>query len=220
MEKILVLCAHPDDETLGLGGTLSLHSKNGSQIFVLFFTDGETARKKNSKAVLLRKKQAIDACKILGVKKTKFLDYPDETLDTFSILEISRNIESVISEWSPSIVYTHFWGDVNQDHKRIFEATKIATRPKPSSSIKKIICYETPSSTEWGRGPETFNPNLFVDVSSMMKKKISALQKYKNEIHPFPHPRSKESIVIRSQYWGSTIGIKNSEAFILLRELV
>jgi N-acetylglucosamine malate deacetylase 1 len=219
MEKILVLCAHPDDETLGLGGTLSLHSKNGDQVFVLFFTDGETARKKDSKDVILRKKQAIAACKILGIKKTKFLNYPDENLDTFPLLEISRHIESIITEWSPSVVYTHFWGDVNQDHKKIFEATKIATRPKPFSPIKKIICYETPSSTEWGRVPEIFNPNLFVDITSTLKKKISALQKYKNEIQPFPHPRSKKSIITRSQYWGSSVGIKNSESFILLREL-
>jgi len=220
MEKILVLCAHPDDETLGLGGTLSLKSKNGNQIYVLFFTDGESSRNKTTKDdIILRQKQAEDACKLLGIKKVKFLDYPDQKLDTFPTLEIAKQIENAIKEWKPSEIFTHYWGDVNQDHRKIFEATKIAVRPQPSSKIKKIICYETPSSTDWGIFPESFTPNLFVNIDKTIKKKISALKKYKNEIQKFPHPRSIDSVIIRSKYWGSTIGDMNSEAFILLREI-
>ena len=220
MEKILVLCAHPDDETLGLGGTLSLKSQNGNQIYVLFFTDGESSRNKTTKDdIILRQKQAEDACKLLGIKKVKFLDYPDQKLDTFPTLEIAKQIENVIKEWKPSEIFTHYWGDVNQDHRKIFEATKIAVRPQPSSKIKKIICYETPSSTDWGLFPESFTPNLFVNIDKTIKKKISALKKYKNEIQKFPHPRSIDSVIIRSKYWGSTIGDMNSEAFILLREI-
>ena len=220
MKKILVLCAHPDDETLGLGGTLSLKSKNGNQIFILFFTDGESSRNKTTKDdILLRKKQAKNACKILGIKKVKFLDYPDQKLDTFPTLEIAKEIENIILEWKPSEIYTHYWGDVNQDHRKIFEATKIAVRPQPTSFIKKVICYETPSSTDWGIYPQSFTPNLFVNIDKTIKTKISALKKYKNEIQKFPHPRSIESITTRSKYWGSTIGNMNSEAFILLREI-
>ena len=219
MNRILVLCAHPDDETLGLGGTLSLKSKNGNQIFVLFFTDGESSRNKTTKDIILRQKQARNACKILGIKKVKFLNYPDEKLDTFSTLEIAKEIENAIKEWKPSEIFTHYWGDLNQDHRKIFEATKIAVRPQPASLIKKVICYETPSSTDWGRFPESFTPNLFINIDKTIKTKISAFKKYKNEIHRFPHPRSSDSIVIRSKYWGSTIGNMNSEAFILLREI-
>ena len=220
MEKILVLCAHPDDETLGLGGTLSLKSKNGNQIYVLFFTDGESSRNKTTKDdIILRQKQAEDACKLLGIKKVKFLDYPDQKLDTFPTLEIAKQIENAIKEWKPSEIFTHYWGDVNQDHRKIFEATKIAVRPQPSSKIKKFFCYETRSSTDWGIFPESFTPNLFVNIDKTIKKKISALKKYKNEIQKFPHPRSIDSVIIRSKYWGSTIGDMNSEAFILLREI-
>lgn len=220
MEKILVLCAHPDDETLGLGGTLSLKSKIGNQIFVLFFTDGESSRNKTTKNdILQRQKQAKNACKILGIKKVKFLNYPDQKLDTFSTLEIAKEIENIIKEWKPSEIFTHYWGDVNQDHRKIFEATKIAVRPQPNSFIKKVICYETPSSTDWGIFPESFTPNLFVNIDKTIKTKISALKKYKNEIQKFPHPRSIDSIKIRSKYWGSTVGNMNSEAFISLREI-
>ncbi len=220
MEKILVLCAHPDDEALGMGGTIALHTKKRDEVFVVFFADGETSRINNSKLVKLRQKQATAACNILGVKKIKFLDYPDEMLDKFPVLEIAKKIEDAIRIWKPSIVYTHYWGDMNQDHRKIFEATKIATRPKPSSNIRKVICFETPSSTDWGRNPDSFNPNLFIDITKFLSKKASAIRIYKNEIHEYPHPRSIEAIEYRAKYWGSNVGLKNSEAFILLRELV
>ncbi len=218
MEKILVISAHPDDETLGLGGTIKLHSLSGSKVYVLNFADGESSRKKSIKKISKRKKQGEKAAAILGIKETKFLDYEDQKLDTVPIVELSKCIESAIKKWNPTIVYTHFWGDVNQDHRVLFEATIIATRPTPNSKIKKIICYETPSSTEWGY--QQFNPNYFIDISKVKKVKIKAFQQYKDEIKSFPHPRSEESIMNRSNYWGSSVGIKNAEAFFILRDII
>jgi len=218
MNKILVICAHADDETLGLGGTLCHHVKKGDIVHVLIFADGESARKKSMKNILKRKKQGEKAATILGIKEIKFLEYEDQKLDTIPIVELSKCIESAIKKWNPTIVYTHFWGDVNQDHKVLFEATIIATRPTPNSKIKKIICYETPSSTEWGY--QQFNPNYFIDISKVKKIKIKAFQQYKEEVKIFPHPRSKESILSRSEYWGSSVGIKNAEAFFILKDIV
>jgi len=219
MKKILVLCAHPDDETLGLGGTLALHAKKGDKVFVLIFTDGESSRNKKSKEIAEREKQSEKACKILGVKKVKFLRYPDQDLESISLVEITNKIEDVIKNWSPSIIYTHYWGDMNQDHRRLFEATKIATRPIPNSSIERVLCYETPSSTEWGKNTHAFNPNHFVNISSTLKNKVKAIKQYKNEIKEFPHPRSIEGITTRAKFWGSCSGIKNAEAFIMLQNL-
>ena len=167
MEKILVVCAHPDDETLGLGGTIKLHSLNGSIVHVLNFADGESARKKSTDNIIKRQKQALKASSILGIKETEFLDYEDQKLDTIPLVELSKHIESAIKRWKPTIVYTHFWGDVNQDHRVLFDATMIATRPTPNSKINKVICYETPSSTEWGN--EKFFPNYFVDIQKVSK---------------------------------------------------
>jgi len=218
MEKILVISAHPDDETLGLGGTIKLHSLNGANVYVLNFADGESARGKSMKNIEKRKKQGKNAATILGIKETKFLDYEDQKLDTIPIIELSKHIESAIKKWNPSIVYTHFWGDVNQDHRALFEATIIATRPTPNSKIKKIICYETPSSTEWGY--QKCNPNYFVDINKVKKIKIKACKQYKDEMQLFPHPRSEEAIMNRSVYWGSSVGIKNAEAFFMLRHII
>jgi len=217
MNKILVLCAHPDDESLGIGGSLALHAAKKDEIKVIFFCDGESSRGKSEKIIQKRQNQAKNACKILGIKHIKFLEYPDERLDTISILELVQQIEKFTHGWKPDILYTHFQGDINQDHKKIFEISMIYARPRPNYRINKILCYETPSSTDWG--VTEFRPNVFVDVSKVMKKKISAIKKYKGEIQKFPHPRSVEAIINRAKFWGSKIGFKNAEALLLIREL-
>lgn len=220
MKKILVVCAHPDDETLGLGGTIALHVKNGAKVFVLMFTDGESARNDSNKKILQRQEQAKRACSFLGVHDLKFLNYSDQKLDTIPIIDLARKIESVIEKFKPTIVYTHYWGDVNQDHKKVYEATLIATRPTPSSLIKNLICYETPSSTEWGSYHEKFTPNLFIDIENVLDKKLKALQQYKTQMRSYPHPRSKHAIINRSIYWGSVNGVKYAEAFVSVREII
>ena len=217
MSRILVLCAHPDDESFGLGGTLALHAKNKSKVNVLFFTDGEKARGNSSK-IQMRKNQAKRASSILGIKILDFLDYDDQKLDTISTLDLIQHIEKVINEKRPEIIYTHFWADLNQDHRKVFDASLIAARPLPKSSVKQLICYETPSSTEWGI--ESFNPNLFVNIESTITKKIQSCQKYSKEIKSFPHPRSKQSIINRSKYWGSVVGLKYAEAFYQVRQII
>lgn len=216
MRKILVVCAHPDDETLGLGGTIAAHAKNGDKVYVLILTEGVSGRGKTN--FVKRENQARRACSILGTQDPQFLNYPDQKLDTIPLIELSRHIEHEISKWGPETVYSHYWGDANQDHKKTFEATLVAVRPKPSFSVKRFICFETPSSTEWGN--VGFHPNLFVDIEDTQKIKMKALQKYKDEVRGFPHPRSRTALISRARYWGSTVGIKHAEAFLLLRELI
>jgi len=217
MAKILVICAHPDDETLGLGGTLAVSSKKGDHVFIVFFTDGQFARDSTKRGIKYRKKNAKQACSILGVKKTEFLNYKDQTLDTIPVVELACKIENYIKKWNPEIIFTHFWGDINQDHRKLFEATIIATRPTSNSKIKQVICYETPSSTEWGFSQ--FRPNYFVDIKGTINKKINAMKKYKNEIEKDPHPRSLKAIKNRSMYWGSSIGLSYAESFYIFREI-
>ena len=220
MEKTLVICAHPDDETLGLGGTIALHAKEGNNVFILMFTDGQFGRDTTTKGIKQRQDHAKKACSILGVTEVEFLNYADEKLDTIPLVELACKIESAIKKWKPDTVFTHYWGDVNQDHRRVFEATLIAVRPHPSSRIKRLICYETPSSTEWGHGSNKFNPNLFINIDNVLRKKIMALKMYSNEISDYPHPRSKDSVISRARYWGSSVGVKHAEAFVTVREIV
>jgi len=120
MEKVLVICAHPDDETLGAGGALALHAKKGDKIMELILATGQFGRDSSEKGILKRKNQCKKACAILGIHKIKFLDYDDQKLETIPLTELSCKIEAEINFWRPSIIYTHFWGDVNQDHRRVY----------------------------------------------------------------------------------------------------
>ncbi|MFZ0183901.1 MAG: PIG-L deacetylase family protein [Nitrosotalea sp.] len=227
--NILIVSAHPDDETIGMGGTLKKLAKD-NDIKILFLADGITARKKSGhinttkyevtdlelgkmkKEIDLRKHDAIKALKILGVDKTKFLDLADNELDTISFLKIVKEVEKEIRATKCRVVFTHHYNDLNIDHRVAYEATLTAARPLVESSVDSIISFEAVSSTDW-RIPYKFKPNMFIDISSELKSKIQALAAYKNEIRQFPHPRSKETIEAVARRWGSLYGYKAAEAF-------
>ena len=162
-------------------------------------------------------KEAKNAAKIMGVKDIEFFDFSDNEMDLTSNLIVTKEIEKLISKFKPDKVYTHSSIDINIDHRIIFNGVLTATRPHSKTSVKELITFETPSSTEWGN--IKFKPNYFVDIQKFLKTKIKAFKYYKKEIEIFPHPRSEKSIINRSQYWGSTIGKKNVEPFIVIRQI-
>lgn len=227
--KILVVSAHPDDEVIGMGGTLGKLSKN-HDTEVLFLADGITARKSGGhknipkyettkknlnqmkKEIENRKKHAKKALSILGIKKMKFLDLPDNELDTVPFLKIVKSVEKEILDSKCEIVFTHHYNDLNIDHRLAYEATITAARPLPNFPVKSIISFEALSSSDW-RQPYSFKPNMFVDISNQLKLKLKSIKNYKNEIRKYPHPRSLETIEAVSKRWGSLYGFKAAEAF-------
>lgn len=234
--KVLVIAAHPDDEVLGMGGTIKKLTKTGHDVKIVIMTTGITSRRStnyknsqiydtNSETVKTMKNQikelqkdAIRSSKILGVKNIEFKDFPDNELDIVSNLEITKKIEKIISDYKPDIVYTHSKFDINVDHRALYNATITATRPRNKCNIKDVISFEVPSSTEWDF-PSQFSPNIFVDISNELSSKLNALKQYKTELEKFPHPRSLESVEIISKRWGTVSGFKAAEAFCLVRQL-
>jgi len=219
MANILVVCAHPDDETLGVGGTLVHNAEKEDKIMVLIMATGQFGRDNSEKGILERKNQCKKACEILGIHKIKFLDYEDQKLETIPITELSCKIETEIDFWKPSIIYTHFWGDVNQDHRRVYEAVMVSTRPTSKFLVKNVNCFETPSSTDWPLKSNSFEPNFFISIKNSIDKKIKAFSQYTDEIQQFPNPRAKEFLYARAQFWGSRIGVEYAEAFVIIRKV-
>jgi N-acetylglucosamine malate deacetylase 1 len=214
--KVLIIGAHPDDETFGMGGTLAKHIANHDHVFVLILTDGVTARHGNT----TRQREAfIRAMKIYGVWEYKHLEYPDQLLDTIPLLKIVRDIETVINEFKPERIYTHAREDIGQDHRRVYEATMIAARPLRDTSVKTILSYPCPSSTYWGETP--FQGNYFVDISEHCKTKLQVLtDAYPHEVPTRPHSRSFESISNQETLHGEMMGISSRlEAFHLVRHI-
>ncbi len=234
--RILVVAAHPDDEVLGMGGTIKKFVKNDHDLKIVIMSTGIFARRSknyqnstkyelSNDAKLSMEKEMNQlrnntkkAGKILGVSNIEFVDFPDNEMDTISNLQITKKIESIIQEFNPEIVYTHTQHDINVDHRMLYTATITATRPTPKCKVKQVITFEIPSSTEW-HFPPSFSPNIFVDISKELPSKIKALSSYKNELRKFPHPRSIEAIEIIAKRWGTVCGFSAAEAFCLVRKI-
>lgn len=219
--RVLTVAAHPDDETLGAGGTMAWHAARGDIVWVCVLADGVTSR---HHYVQQQADCARRACDMLGVERLILVGLPDQRLDTLSLLDVITPIEEVIDELRPDVVLTHFPGDVNEDHRLVARATLVATRPAAGSSVAKVCSFEIPSSTDWAPPipGSIFAPNIFVDISETLETKITAMKAYAdtylNEMRPFPHPRSVEALTAYAQRHGAASGQLAAEPFMLLRE--
>jgi len=211
--NILVIVAHPDDEVLGMGGTIKKLSKKHT-VSLCVVSEGVSAQYKEKKMIKVRRNDCLKCGKILGITNFEFLDYPDMHLDHIPHLDINIDLEKLMKKYNPDIVYTTPYHDLNKDHQRVFESTLVATRPT-FIKIKKLLSFELPGSV---RVP--FTPNLYEDVSSEIKTKIKAFKQYKSEVEKFPHPRSTEAIKSLSLVRGIESGFKYAEAFKLIKEFV
>ncbi len=220
MKKIGAIFAHPDDEVLGCGATLSKYSKKGYDVHTLILSKGVTSRDKHKKESQLELlKQSKEASNVLGVTSIEFCSFPDNEMDKVSLLEIIKEIESFIKKYDLGIIFTHDFYDLNNDHKIINKAVVTACRPFVKK-IKLLTC-EILSSTEANFSTNSlFKPNLFVDVEDCLKHKINAMLEYKHELREWPHPRSLEGIKYQSYLRGSQSGLKAAEAFKVLIDVV
>jgi len=209
--KILVIAAHPDDEVLGMGGTIKKYSKKGAKITLCVISEGVTAQYLDKKMIEIRKDSCRKSSKILGIDNIIFFDFPDMKLDTISQLEINQKLEEVILKINPDIVFTPE-PDQNNDHRIVFESTLIATRPK-NNKIKNILTYEIPSFST-----THFNPTMYENIENEFEIKIKAFKCYKTEIERFPHPRSIKSVENLAEYRGIKSGLNKAEAFRIIRK--
>jgi LmbE family N-acetylglucosaminyl deacetylase len=223
-KNVLVVAAHPDDEILGCGATMARHAAEGDRVTVLLMADGVGARNpENASAALAQRQNAArKANKILGLENVTLLTYPDNRMDTVALLDIVQDVEKLIRQCAPEIVYTHHSGDVNIDHRLVSEAVVVASRSTPGFSVRQLLFFETASSTEW-RPPVSgmsFAPNYFVNVSNYLALKLQALEVYSEELRAFPHPRSKTAIAHLAAWRGATVGVDAAEAFELARAII
>ncbi len=225
MSKILVIAAHPDDEVLGMGGTIAKLTQAGNEVYVLIVTDGSSSQYRDSdklSKIIEDKKLETKACAdVLGVKKVFYGELPDMKLDCTPHIAINQVIEKTIDEVQPQFVYTHFWGDVNMDHQQVYKSTLVAVRPVMGQIVKKLYCYRVPSSTEWtpNKADTMFMPNVFVDINDVAEQKYKAFAKYSTELRDYPHPRSVQYLRETDKATGLKVGLYCAEEFVLLRKI-
>lgn len=220
MKKVLVIAPHPDDEVLGCGGTIRKYSKEKAEVYVLIVTKGSPRLYEQTRIVNIRK-EALDAHEILGVKETRFLDFPAPDLDITSQADISMSISEVIRQWDIQVLFLPHRGDIHHDHRIVFQAGLVAARPNAHCPVKTIYSYETLSETEWAApfASEVFIPNYFVDISGEMEDKLLAMSMYASQLREFPSSRSLKTIEALATFRGSTAGFERGEAFMLIRQL-
>ena len=220
--NILVVVAHPDDETIGLGGTMKRHIEEGANIFVVSMTNGVGSRENISSLDIYKRKEASKkASDLLGFKWEESFSLKDNQLDTYPLLDIVKFVEKIKRKIKPLLVYTHCGGDLNIDHRVVSNAVLTAFRPQPDEIYTEIRLFEVASATDYGHKDITgvFEPNLFVDISATWGSKFSALEAYKSELFEAPHSRSLEGLKNLARFRGNQVGIKMAEAFQIIRKI-
>ncbi|MHA1284346.1 MAG: PIG-L deacetylase family protein [Promethearchaeota archaeon] len=221
-KKILIIGAHPDDEILGCGGTIAKLAIY-NDVYTLLLGKGIMAREIQNYEQLLEdlRRNSIKAQKFLGIKNFFFENFPDNKFDTVPLLNIIKKVEEHINKIKPDIIFTHHHSDLNIDHRLTFEAVLTACRPQPNFINLDIYSFEIPSSTDWQIFTEEkiFKPNVFIDISDSIEKKMDALKFYKSEMREYPHSRSIKGIKLMAQDWGRKFGKKYIEAFELIRSV-
>lgn len=220
--KVLVIVAHPDDETLGMGGTIRRHVLGGHDVYVKCMTDGVGARGAADNKHLHKRWQAAEAASdILGFKWLKPEKFADNELDKYTNLQLTKVVESVCADIEPDLVYTHSGTDLNIDHRLIFAAVLTAFRPVSKCTCSEIRCFEVPSATDysvasaWG----VYSPNLFINIDDTWKDKITALFQYQSELRESPNSRSMEGITRLAELRGHQVGLRFAESFEVVRKI-
>ena len=221
-DSVLIVVAHPDDEVLGCGGTIAKMAKDGRNIHVAFLSDGVSSREVKDIELNRRRVAAKAACDLLGVTSMSFGEMPDNRMDTLALLDIVKETEKLISDTKPSMIITHHFGDLNIDHRLTYEAVLTACRPQAGHSVKTLLSFEVPSSTEWQMAGSAleFHPNWFEDISAFMTIKLEAVKAYKDELRDWPHPRSIKGVEYLARWRGATVGVDAAEAFMLCRKVI
>jgi len=224
--NVLVISAHPDDEVLGCGGTIARLAREGERVYLAVLGEGITSRYEDRKEADPSLVDGIrhrckEAAKTLGAEDLFLFGLSDNRFDTIPLLDIVKKIEKLIGNLSPTIIYTHHEGDLNIDHSITYRAVLTATRPIQGNGVRDIYTFEVPSSTDWAfhQSGQSFQPNVFMDITETLETKIQALSVYETEMRAFPHPRSAKAIQANARRWGSGVGCEAAEAFELIRSI-
>ena len=217
-KRVLVVAPHPDDETLGVGGTIAKYSAQGDEVFVLMVS-GHLPPIYSRKAYEETVSEAYSAFSVLGVEKSEFLEIPATMIGDQPLHEVNARISKVVNDFNPHIVLCPY-PDRHIDHRLVFESVMVATRPiGVGKDIEIVAAYETLSETHWNAPhiEPNFTPNWVVDISDHISKKLNALECYKSQISEFPGPRSIEAVEALAIFRGTQAGFGYGEGFHVIR---
>ena len=220
--KALVIAPHPDDEVFGVGGAIARMAAEGVDVTVAIVTKGRKPLF-SDEAIANGRAEALEAHRLLGVKETIFLDsFTAAMIDTHPRVDLIQAFEKMIGELKPEVMFIPFIGDVQLDHRIVFEAAITASRPNGRDVPQRIYAYETVSETNWSAPflTPSFSPNTYIDISDYLEIKLQAVRTFKSQVQEFPNERSVEAVRNLALRRGATVGFPSAEAFVLIRSMV
>lgn len=220
MEKnILIISAHPDDETLGAGGTILRHNKIGDSLTWLIVTNISKDQGFQEDRVVNRQQEIEQVADLYGFSSTIKLDYPTMDLSSNSLKGLIGDISNIVKKVEPHTIYTMNRSDAHSDHRIIFDAVMACTKSFRYPFIREVLMYECISETEFAPAlPEkVFQPNCYVDISNEMDEKIDIVKIFSSEMGEHPFPRSERNIRALATFRGAAAGVEYAEAFQILK---
>lgn len=217
--KALVIAPHPDDEVLGVGGTLLRLKAEGNKVAWLIVTSITTKAGWSNDKVQQRADEIKRVAELFEFDSVYELNFPSTQLDQVPMSELVSAMSNVFKTYNPEEIFVPHPSDVHTDHRVVFDAVGSCTKWFRYPSVKRVLAYETLSETDFGLGVEQcFRPNVFVNIEPYIEKKLRALDIYASELGEFPFPRSHEAIRALATLRAASSGFKAAEAFELLRE--
>ena len=218
MDTVLIVAPHPDDETLGCGGTILRHRSLGDNVNWLVVTRLQDFRETRND-IDTQQKEILQVAEAYGFGSVTHLNFEASKLDTAPMSELVFSIKKVIDGIQPTIIYVPYWNDVHSDHRCVFDATISASKWFRSPSIKEIYAYETLSETNFAGHGGGFRPNVYINIEQFFEKKVDILRIYESQIAAHPFPRGVETVEALSKIRGSESGVGHAEAFILIKKI-
>ncbi|WP_104743659.1 PIG-L deacetylase family protein [Helicobacter cinaedi] len=207
-KDILVIATHPDDETLGAGGTLLKHKANGDRIHCIFCTDVFEEEGFSQKVIQKREQEIAAVCQAYGFSSVHRLGLKTMKVDEYPKSKIINAFSGIFKQIEPNVIYLPFAYDVHSDHRVIFESAFACTKSFRYPSIERVLMMETLSESEFAPSfaTQSFVPNVFVDISEFFAKKCEIMGIYESEIGTLPFPRSIPNLKALALYRGCTRG--------------
>lgn len=219
-KKIIVVTPHPDDETLGCGGTILKHRFNEDEVYWLIITKMGSSFSKES---IQKRQDEINKVKELyDFIDVYELGFEAAALETIPNGSLISSIGNIFKKVNPHIIYVPYPSDIHSDHKIVFDASMACTKWFRYPSVEKVLVYETLSETDFTINPDanTFRPNVFVDISDFLQKKLDIMKVYESELAEYPFPRSLKAIESLAYIRGTASGFEAAESFMLLKERI
>ena len=218
--RVLIIAPHPDDEIIGVGGTIAKRAKAGDEVYVCIVTKGKSPLF-NPDFIEQGRRECREADAKLGVKETIFLDFPAVMLETIPRYELNGNVAEVVQNIKPEEVYIPHRGDMQIDHQMVVDAAMVAVRPRGDDYPKRVYAYETLSETGWNIPNVTneFIPTVYENITDTYDVKMEAMSVFKSQLAPFPAARSVGAIEALAKFRGATVSVEVAEAFSLVREV-